>query len=56
MQVSYSYVSEEGDAYGATHDLSTMYSDRAVVLDLTQLCERLSEVNPEDYYPLIISE
>lgn len=54
--IYYSYVSEEGDTYGAEHDTSTMYSDSSVTLDLTQLCDRLADLQPEDYYPLIISE
>ncbi|XP_067948169.1 TBC domain-containing protein kinase-like protein [Watersipora subatra] len=50
------FVSDEGDAYGATQDHTTMYNDSSVTLDLTQLSERLAEVDPEAFYPLIISE
>ena len=54
--IDISYVSEEGDTYGAEHDMSTMYSEQSATLDLTQLCDRLADLEPEDYYPLIISE
>lgn len=51
-----SYVGEEGDEYGFTSDSSAMFTDEAVVLDLHLLCERLAEVDVEDYYPLVVSE